>query len=189
MGASYETIFDDHFGVCLQYGRGIREYSQLKQPHRDWPTEVVCIWGPTGTGKSKLANEAKAAFVEYDKGGFIHGYANESIVCFDDFDPSTMTREVFLRLTDRYHIKVNVKGGSMTWNPRTIYFTSNSNPRDWYNGDEAVRRRMAKIIHMNVDLMADLAACAANHGLGMDKYDDEKPWPLGIKVRESDEEK
>jgi len=189
LGTSYETIFDDHFGVCLQYGRGIREYSQLKQPHRSWPSEVICIWGPTGTGKSKLANEEGAAFVEYDKSGFIHGYNNESIVCFDDFDPTTMTREVFLRLTDRYHIKVNVKGGSMTWNPRTIYFTSNSNPRDWYNGDEAVRRRMTKIIHTNVNLMVDIAACAANHGLGMDKYDDEKVWPLGTKVTESDEEK
>lgn len=179
-GDSYEKLFDDHFSVVLQYGRGVRDYQQLKQPHRTWETEVICIWGATGVGKSRKANEAGAAFVEYDKSGFIHGYSNEAIVCFDDFDPSTMTREVFLRLTDRYHIKVNVKGGSMTWNPRTVYFTSNSNPRDWYNADEAVGRRMKNVIHV-MDSMAELAK-AASVGAAKAAYGDEKEWPLGIQV-------
>jgi len=154
IGTSLETVADDNFRLFLQYGRGLREYHRMKQPKRDWETKVTVIWGATGTGKSKMVNEKGAVFVEYDKGGFIHGYENQAIVCFDDFDPNTMTREVFLRLTDRYHVTVNVKGGSMTWNPKEIYFTSNSSPRDWYNGDAAVGRRLKNIIHMNEPLVA-----------------------------------
>jgi len=182
-GQAFEKIFDDHFSVVLQYGRGVREYQQLKQVHRNWQTDVICLWGASGVGKSKRANEVGATFVEYDKSGFIHGYSNEEVVCFDDFDPSTMTREVFLRLTDRYHIKVNVKGGSLTWNPRTIYFTSNTNPRDWYNGDEAVRRRMTTVTQI-IDPILEMARAAAQGAAAAAQveYHDDLPWPHGIQV-------
>jgi len=155
-GATIESIADDHFGAWVQYNKAFVEYKRLKQPKRDWVTNVHVLWGATGSGKSRYAVEQGATFVEYDKNGFMHGYDNQEVVCFDDFDTKTMTREVFLRLTDRYHTTCNVKGGSMTWNPKTIYFTSNLSPHDWYDADMAIQRRITSIKRFNAELIREL---------------------------------
>lgn len=146
-GAPVSQIATDHFAKYCQYGRAFERYRQLKQPERNWATEVHVVWGPTGTGKTRYCIDQGAAMVEFDKGGFIHGYMNQEIIVFDDFDPATISRGAFLKLMDRYPTTVNIKGGSMIWNPRTVYLTTNFNPRDWYGACPAIRRRLTSITH------------------------------------------
>lgn len=159
-GASVSDIADSHFGQWVRYNRAFDKYSQMRQPRRTWNTDVHIIWGPTGTGKTRWAVDQGAAIVEVDKNGFMHNYENQPILLWDDFNPDTISREMFLRLTDRYDVTVNVKGGTCRWNPRAIYITTNYNPRDWYAACPAVRRRITTITFKDRPFV-DAAAGAA----------------------------
>jgi len=135
----------EHPVQWCQYRRSFDAFRQLLQPKRTWVTEVECIWGPPECGKSRRAHEdnAEPVCVSGDSGNpFISGYHNEPIVLFDDFDPKSMSREYILKLCDRYAMTINVKGGSQMWNPKKIYFTSNTDPREWYGGDKSWLRRI-----------------------------------------------
>lgn len=147
-GTEVRDIADRHFAMWCQYRKAFAEYAALHSVPRTWETEVHIIWGATGTGKTRHAIDAGAAMVEMDKGGFMHGYAGQPILLFDDFDVTTISRSLFLRLTDRYPTTINVKGGSMNWNPKTIYITSNFSPAEWYDSCPAVQRRFTTITQM-----------------------------------------
>lgn len=170
-GDSIADIADDHFMRYCQYGKRFEAYKQLRSEPRTWVTEVHFIHGPTGTGKTRFCMEKGAAMVEFDKSGFCHGYENQEILLFDDFDVSTITRSTFLRLTDRYATTVNVKGGTKNWNPRCIYITSNFSCEGWYSACPAVARRITSVTYMPAvrpaaeakaaDAMLQLAAAPA----------------------------
>ena len=64
----------------------------------------------------------------------------------DEFEPTMVTRSLFLQITDRYPMTVNIKGGSANWAPKQLFFTSNHDPNKWYTVDDndqdpAVKRR------------------------------------------------
>lgn len=152
-GIPLVEVREDHFRLFMQFPRALAEYAQSCKPKRDWVTNVIFCWGPTGVGKSRMAAHMGAAFVFIDKGGFINGYAGEEVVCFDEFDPVLCSREVFLRLTDRYAGNVRVLYGQENWAPRTIIFTSNNDPHAWYplmgEGQcPAVVRRVTTWMHL-----------------------------------------
>lgn len=149
-GASVSTIADNHFAKWCQYGRQFAVYAQLKQPDRNWITEVHVIWGPTGTGKTyECVHTHGGSLIEFDKNGFLHGYTNQEVVVLDDFDDRTLTRCIFLRLMDRYSATANTKGGTAKWNPRKVFITTNYDPRKWYGGCPAVQDRITSITHMS----------------------------------------
>lgn len=156
-GVSEEKIADENFSQWVQYRHAFADYRNMIRPKRNWKSYVKVIWGGAGSGKTRQVMEEigdkNYDMCQFTQGGFIIGYTGADIVVFDDFD-CRMPRDVFLTLTDRYHTMVNVKGGSMLWNPKTIYFTSNYNPENWY-GDVllesdpeniAVKRRLDEII-------------------------------------------
>lgn len=147
-GMQVSAIASTDFAQWCRYRRSFEAYARLALKDRDWITEIHILWGATGTGKTRYAISQGAVMVEMDKGGFMHGYDNQPILLFDDFDPETISRSVFLRLTDRYATTVNVKGGSMSWNPKTIYITSNYSPGEWYSSCPAVRRRFTTVTQM-----------------------------------------
>lgn len=144
---SEKEISQIFFGQWVRYNKSFEKFKSLQEPPRTWKTEVIVLWGPTGTGKSRTAIEAGAEIIEWT-GQFILGYKNQEIILIDDFDPADMKREFFLKLTDRYPLKINIKNGEAEWNPKKIYITSNHNPKDWYLGDKAVQRRLDKVEHM-----------------------------------------
>lgn len=47
---------------------------------------------------------------------------------FDDFRPQHLEFPFLLRLLDRYPLRVEVKGGTTTWSPRTIIITTPQDP-------------------------------------------------------------
>lgn len=140
-GSTDLDIAQEHFGSFIRYNKGIEKYRSLKQPKRNWKTKVIILWGAPGTGKTREAFEAGGTLVEYT-GSFFLGYENQKIVILDDFDPATMDKSTFLKITDRYPLKVNVKFGQMEWNPKILYITSNYDPSNWYGGGHEIIRRI-----------------------------------------------
>lgn len=151
-GVTMRQIADDNFTSWVQYHRSFDKYKNLVEARRAWETKCIVLWGQTGTGKTATAIANGATPIMIDKGGFWHNYNGEDTVLIDEFDPSIMSRELFLQITDRYPMQINIKGGSRNWKPKTIYFTSNHNPRQWYTKDgeqdAAVRRRLTTITHL-----------------------------------------
>jgi len=157
-GESEVSIAESNPNQWIQYGRRFEDYRMLLIPKRSWKTEVICYWGPTGTGKTHKVFEetgGDVATVSWH-GDFCIGYNGERNVLLDDFDPRTISRELFLKLTDRYPMKVNVKHDpkGREWSPARLYLTSNYNPVDWAHGTcPAVQGRFTKIVHMEQKFM------------------------------------
>lgn len=153
-GISDKEICED-IELAPTWGRNYRALAEIRtmfEVERNWVTEVIYIHGPAGCGKSRLAYEAGATFVEIVGRRFINGYNGEDIVCFDDVDKDTFpSRGQLLKLMDRYPYKIDIKGGSRNWKPKIIYMTSNFPPEETFYAipyDEAVKRRITKIVNL-----------------------------------------
>lgn len=153
-GISDKEICED-IELAPTWGRNYRALAEIRtmfEVERNWVTEVHYIYGEAGCGKSRLAYEAGATFVEVVGRRFINGYNGEDVVCFDDVDKDTFpSRGQLLKLMDRYPYKIDIKGGSRNWKPRVIYMTSNFPPEETFYSipyDDAVKRRITKITHL-----------------------------------------
>lgn len=90
------------------------------------PIEVIYITGHSGSGKSRLAYqmlEGKSYYVK-DEGPWWTGYNGEEYVLLDDFRDSWMTHNQFIKLCDRYPMRVRVHGGLTEMRARVLIFTS-----------------------------------------------------------------
>jgi RNA helicase. len=158
-GASDATIAREHFSLWCQYGRRFTAYRDLvlSKP-RDFKTEVRVFWGDSDTGKTRRAYEIGNELFGRDPdnvkwyNGFCVGYDGGDCVLLDDFNPITVPLTDFLALTDRYPLKINIKGGDKNWNPKMIIITSNIDPTNWYAYEDnrhfhAIMRRLDVIEH------------------------------------------
>jgi len=142
-------VADANPQLWCQYRKSMQEYRQLTEPKRDWVTEVKYIYGPTGTGKTRAAIEAGAVPVTIGSKRFVMGYNGEDTVLFDDIDEDTFTRQMWLTLTDRYNCNIETKGSFRNWKPKTIYVTSNFDPKRLFKDDPACMRRITEIINLD----------------------------------------
>jgi len=185
-GATYQEVADEHFGSWLRYERGIRSYRNLRSVKRTWVTRVVVFWGGTGSGKTRRAwqeagPEAYALPVGEGPQQWFDGYDGEENVIIDDFY-GNMRISLFLRLTDRYPLQVQVKGGFVNWAPRTIFITSNLSPDNWWpKAPEeiraAVQRRLTEVHRMDPPEPAMVVAASSS---GHFTYPPEAPLPFPI---------
>lgn len=117
----------------------VRCYNQLKRICSDnakcVPMERTCyvFWGRTGTGKSRRAwDEAgMEAYAKDPQTKWWDGYQGEQHVVIDEFRGHIAISHI-LRWLDRYPVRVECKGSSMPFVSRTIWITSNLDPREWY---------------------------------------------------------
>lgn len=95
---------------------------------------VVCVfWGTTGTGKSRRAwSEAgMGAYPKAPTTKFWDGYRGQENVVIDEFRGSIEISHL-LRWFDRYPVCVETKGGGTVLRAKSIWITSNLDPRSWY---------------------------------------------------------
>lgn len=149
----------------VKYSRGLEKLAALKKKPINArqsvrTRRVICLWGPTGTGKTHTAYttllerypESEPFIAPDNSGKWFDGYSGQRGVIFDDFraEDDNMPVSLFLRLTDRYPMQVPIKGGFVRWDPEEIYLTGNQHPNTYYSNldprtHEAVQRRLVEI--------------------------------------------
>lgn len=131
-GKTEEELWDEHLGTMVRYYRGIREFIRIRTPDRDFKTRVIVLYGPPRTGKSKWIMDNYRRVYWKPRGEWWDGYTNQETVALDDFY-GWLPYDQLLRLCDRYPLLVPTKGGFTNFVGRTLCFTSNKLPREWYS--------------------------------------------------------
>lgn len=150
-GCTEEELADEHFGSWVRYHKSFKAYKQLKTVRRRWQTEVIVRWGPPGSGKTRWVWENEPDVIDmWYRNSFWSPYNGEEVVLWDDFDPSCISRQEFLTLTDRYPAKIRQMNGWAEWVPKKIYITSNYDPQLWWNGDPAIMRRIKEVVRVSI---------------------------------------
>lgn len=119
----------------IKYAETLLKYSQMKD--REKP-RVVWLWGVSGVGKSRKAFSMcplEDTWVSSDRLEWFDGYFGQSNAIIEDFRGSMCRFAFFLRLLDRYPLRVPVKGGFVIWCPKLIVVTSSFAPKDVYSGE------------------------------------------------------
>lgn len=151
-------VEDGMFSVVARHHKFAETYFQYKRAktlaHDRTAPDVYVRIGPPGTGKTKWMDDTYGIgnwVTAPDNNGHWFDGCDHDVILFDDVEAGAIpTTSLFKRLTDRYPIKVPVKGGFITWKPRVICFTSNSHPKEWWPGIsefnlQAIERRITSI--------------------------------------------
>lgn len=116
------------------------------------PPTVEWHYGPTGTGKTRIAFEAGAENVIYNN-GFFSDWGDARVITIEELRGQIPFDEL-LRLTDGYHnyYKVNIKGGDKYVDLDAIFITSPKRPEECYphqtenDSIKQLLRRITKIV-------------------------------------------
>lgn len=126
----YESIPGD---VAVRYWGNICRISA----HYATPVgmERTCnvYWGPSGVGKSRRAwgEAGMEAYPKDPRNKWWCGYRGQPNVVIDEFRGDIGISHL-LRWLDRYPVSVEAKGGSVPLAAKSIWITSNLDPRSWY---------------------------------------------------------
>lgn len=126
--------------VYVKYPRGMRDlHAHHHSRHRDRSVApiVVCMFGPTGTGKTKRAHEWLEAtgepfYIKDSDNKWWDGYDNEKYVLIDEVVGTGLTLHEMLKILDRYALSREIKGGTIRLAANRFIITSNLNPREWF---------------------------------------------------------
>jgi len=129
--------------------------NEIKSDRQLQGVRVVVLYGNTGVGKTYAA-------VNYFGGNDYHlqecpaspiskfwfdGYAGQKTLILDDFSGDFCNFRFFLRLLDKYKMKVEVKGGHSWALWTTVVITTNVHPAHWWTGVNMapLQRRITEI--------------------------------------------
>lgn len=152
-------IADAHPGDFLRYHKGVQVLRSLSLcTRRDISVPVNVYWwfGPTGTGKSRLAWERYPDCYTKMMNKWWDGYEGQKVVLFDDYRPNMCTFAELLRMLDRYPMMVEFKGGSCHLSATTFVITTTSRPEVIWSGRTAealnqLLRRITEIMEFHLD--------------------------------------
>jgi len=133
-GATKKAIEEEFPGHFIRYRNSILSAIADHSEERMWEVDVRVLWGRTGTGKTRKvfdAHERETIYVHPGEAWF-NGYEGQEVALFDDFNGSEFKLAYFLKILDRYPMRVPIKGAYVQWKPKIIYITSNKDPADWY---------------------------------------------------------
>lgn len=118
------------------------------QPVYRGPKRIYWLYGDTGTGKSRFAEEMGAKLFCFNN-QFAQNYERASVVCIDELRHSDLSFSKLLLLLDPYRPSVvNIKGGQRTWDPEVVYVTTTIPPWEWMTdgtANEQLLRRISSI--------------------------------------------
>lgn len=148
-GHTQLQVLEDHPSVNLRYPGGVqRAFALYNRPRQVLDRHVIVLWGTAGTGKTLAFHTAfpdpDTIWRHTEGKGFFLGYEGQENALFDDYTGGQLAYPRILELTDIYALITNVKGSHAPWNARTLVFTSNTPPVQWYGNisgtaDGAVR--------------------------------------------------
>lgn len=118
--------------------------------------KVILLFGETSTGKTDYAcTRFKGAYWKPSQSKWWDGYNGEDTVIFDDFNSGWFKWDTMMRVTDKYSLKVEYKGGYVDYCATTMIFTTNTNPLFWYKSMcgkyPSLARRFTQVLHFTAD--------------------------------------
>ena len=128
---SLTTIAMDHFSLWCRNYRAFQMFKTLNTPPRNDKSIVIVIYGTTGLGKSKWCAKHFPKAYWKPKGLWWDGYNNEEVTVVDEFY-GWLPWDYMLRVTDRYPLLLESKGGHIQFTSNIIIFTSNKRYDAWY---------------------------------------------------------
>lgn len=162
---SVKTFAITNPAMYVKYHRGIEKLISFHRKDRTIKTIVTILWGASESGKSREAfstgNRSKILkkvesvddiFVKPDEAKWYDGYDCQKRAVFDEYDENKLPLGEFLKLCDQYPYQVQIKGGFLKFSAEEIVFTSNVDPREWYNfinseKARAFQRRIDNVYH------------------------------------------
>lgn len=160
-GKSLGEIAQEAPTALIQYPAGVARLCTLFEKPRDRavPKVCICLWGPSEVHKTRrIFDHCDSLGVQpyiWENGAptWWDGYNQHKHVIMDEFR-AHLPMSTVLRLTDRYPMRVQFKGGSCQFVADYMYFTSSKHPKDWYadQPDDKVyqlTRRFAAIVHVS----------------------------------------
>lgn len=156
-GASSLDVAEGHFSKWCLYRRSFQVYRELLRPPSTRRDLVVrLLVGHTGAGKTRYVFDAGERLSQdvYVSGSpdlqWFDGYCGQDWVLLDDYRGGAPF-EFLLRLLDIYPLRVPIKGGFVSWNPRSIWITSNLEPHEWYPGIDVapLQRRIGNVVFIS----------------------------------------
>jgi len=124
--------------AVVKFHKGLTTLRSLVVKERTKAPYVVWIHGPTGTGKTRCAFQLGRALTDNADDDiwisscglkWFDGFDGHTVAIFDDFRAKHVTSFAFLlRLLDRYPLRVEFKGGFVTWQPEYIFITCPYSP-------------------------------------------------------------
>lgn len=97
-----------------------------KKPLRN--LEVIWIYGPTASGKTTYVYEKEEDLHVQEGLKWWDGYIGQKAVLIDDWRPNMCTFRHWLRLTDKFPMTLEVKGGTQDAKYERLYVTSPLEP-------------------------------------------------------------
>lgn len=159
--ANGSPIYDIMSRFPRQFMRNHAAISKLcamyDKPREYGPIRVEVWWGVTGSGKSHQAfHDYPGAYRKSIPGKWFEGYKGEKTVVFEEFNPEEdkeLRLPELLKILDKYPYQVEIKGASMQLKATHFIFTSNMDPRTWYEGhpqQAALCRRINKVVRFQL---------------------------------------
>ncbi len=143
-GSNIRSILDEE--PNYQSIRIAEKWLTYKEPHRDWAPEVTWVYGSTGSGKTRLAQEMLPdAYWANRSIKWWDGYDAHEDVIIDEFRGDFCKYHELLRLLDRYPYRIEVKGGYRQFLAKRIVITSCYHPMDVYSTVEDIGQLLRRL--------------------------------------------
>lgn len=162
-GKSDQDILDQCPASYVKYYRAVNHIRTLTVKPRDFKTFVYFIYGPSGTGKSRLARDLlPEAYWKQPHSIWWDGYQSSDVI-IDDFK-GWLPYSDLLRLLDRYPLQVQTKGGQSQMVAKHMAISSTLIPQKWYKPEvhfdwvEFSRRVDRWLVFTDVDKCEEISA-------------------------------
>lgn len=149
-----QKMIEDYPREYVKFHGGLEKLSFRLQGKRNFKPLVKWIWGPTGTGKTKMVHDEEPdLYVCPDDNRWWDGYEGQEAVLIDDFRADWCKFHTLLKILDRYEYKVQIKGGFRQLVSKRMYITCPYPPEEVYQTREDIGqllRRIDEVISKNL---------------------------------------
>lgn len=141
-------------GRDMMWRKKKNDWRSMRYKPYSGPRNVIWLYGPSGTGKTRAAHGCPGVSAPDFASGFFNGLQSTATLLIDEVDKVGLPLQTFLRIADRYPTTLNVKGGCLPHTADTVIFTSTCSPEVvWAGSDDyltQVERRITHCIYTGV---------------------------------------